>query len=90
MVGVSAAQFNSTITTMSSPKSASYRKGLKNAKGAHYWAHRFNSDIDGLPTLAEKVDFYNGYHDGLADKYNMARPAHTPVEGADRFALYVY
>lgn len=72
------------------PASAAYTKGLTNAKRDHYWTHLFNSDIDALPTMQEKVDFYNGYHDGIADKYKMSRPEHVKVDGVDRFALYIY
>jgi hypothetical protein len=84
-----------TTNTASLPatakKSAAYRKGLRNAARAHYWQWQFNRDLDALPTLAAQVDFSNGYHAGLADRYGMARPAAQVVaDVANRFALHIY
>lgn len=72
-------------------QSPAYLKGLANAKRDHYWTHLFNSDLDSFATLAEKVDFFNGYHDGLADKYSLPRPEHTKAADLkDHYSLYIY
>ena len=51
----------------------------------------FNTDLESFATLVEKVDFHNGYHDGLADKYSLGRPAHVNASDLkDHYSLYIY
>jgi hypothetical protein len=72
-------------------QSAAYKKGYANAAKSFYWTWCYNRDIDLYKTMQAKVDFYNGYHDGLADHYKLARPAHTIAANVkDKFELYIY
>jgi hypothetical protein len=77
---------------MSTPtQTAAYQQGYANACKNHYWTWCYNRDIDLYATLAEQVDFYNGYHDGLADRYKIGRPVPLKLEQVtDKFSLHIY
>lgn len=56
-----------------------YEQGQENASKSCYWGWCYNRDLRAQATVEDAVSFYNGYRDGLADKYALARPVQLKV-----------
>lgn len=59
-----------------SNESSAYKTGYANGQKSFYWAWMYARDLEGYENPQDKLDFYNGYHDSLADKYSLERAAH--------------